>query len=1121
LNDTFPGLDVDPNLQNVDLLEIVNVIRGLDEGTPVVLVNDSFVSDFGNVTISLFTNEMNLTQISKPTEGIALLNQVEIIGKHTLLLPGLGFGDFGLDSRWELSLSVDSEGFDFMPPFSFQIDEVFFLNAIWNDFTGSVAGLMAVDEEALFDIQIGPLLDTALDCILSTLCTPSVIVGASVTTTGISGELTGFVDFITNLAGQVGNTLLFAYQAVAARGLETLLAGRLNNLTMFEIRSCPTVVQDPNSTLYNFSTGIFATITDLVDAEFVESVFDFAISPSGNTDELSLVNNPLEFDFDVFPINGWSQTVFINIFKVSIGGLVPPTVNSASMDVPKSSPNFPQGIVFDGSFGEQSNRISVILGLEINLSDPFEKNSTLFPNLIPSAVPPSILKNASNTIELTLAVADVATALEVFAHLTQYSVDSMTIGDAIVIDCWVAELLFPGGWYSVEARVNDLVVNMTCDCETPILNALETSINSPRGWSELTDVINELVDLFESFFVEKFNNIDNFEFYVENARRGCAGLPKLDAEIREFSPVEPENSAYTIIAMIGASLGFTIPFSICGACSRKRKSQATNLAAVLDSEGEDQTPAAAAAAAASAPVLADDIPEQDPRTLETTAMFRNRLIPTRVRILIPVVLASNLGMFIYGDLGVAIIIGLDGSLFGAPLQLLDFAQFSVITSTVDLYQSGAYGLAILITVLVLVWPYLKLLGMSVCFFLPPSRLNLKRRGQLLHFMDAFGKWSMIEIFFVIFLRLTFELSVGSGDNSFLPSGDLYFIELLITPQIGLYTFALAVVLSIVLSNILVWYHEEIIRINEQQIVDMIKNKNPDMYVKHKMSEWEFSVTPAAGPKYGYSLTPRGILTVKVCTGVIFLFTIFAFSMPVVHVEYVGLAALLLRLEGTDPLTKYSIVSLANNVIVEAFEEADVGALFLTLVIVFATVLVPLAVLAQTYAMVFRGHSVNGARRFKTFRVITRAWTSLEVVALAVAVAVIEVPVIASYIVSDSCDFIEAFMQDTLFNLGLVTEEDLRAVCFGVNVDFEYGIYFLVICVLFTTALGVTVTRMFSSFIKQRRSDINSKPVFYREADTPGASHYTAPLEKLQVSSTHSTFKRLGLIKVFRVVDESY
>mmetsp|Transcript_8606 Transcript_8606/g.10153 ORF Transcript_8606/g.10153 Transcript_8606/m.10153 type:complete len:175 (+) Transcript_8606:2039-2563(+) len=172
---------------------------------------------------------------------------------------------------------------------------------------------------------------------------------------------------------------------------------------------------------------------------------------------------------------------------------------------------------------------------------------------------------------------------------------------------------------------------------------------------------------------------------------------------------------------------------------------------------------------------------------------------------------------------------------------------------------------------------------------------------------------------------------------------------------------------------------------------------------------------------------------------------------------------------------------------------------------------------MTGALVFKRFSINTARRFKTFWVLWKAWSSLEVVALAIAVAVIEVPEIASYIVSDSCDFIVKFMQETLLPLGLVTEEDARAVCFGVNMGLEPGIYVLVVCALFSTILGFTAGRMFSSFIEQRRRNFKRKRVYYQEANTPG-SHYT-PLQPLKIKSAHKNFNRLELIKVFRVTDE--
>merc|ERR1712087_523150 len=110
-------------------------------------------------------------------------------------------------------------------------------------------------------------------------------------------------------------------------------------------------------------------------------------------------------------------------------------------------------------------------------------------------------------------------------------------------------------------------------------------------------------------------------------------------------------------------------------------------------------------------------------------------------------------------------------------------------------------------------------------------------------------------------------------------------------------------------------------------------------------------------------------------------------------------------------------------------------------------------MGMNVAILFKEFTLNQMRQFKDWRVIMTAWASIEVVGLAMAIAAIEVPAIAGYIASDSCDFVEAFMTETLYPLGFVTLEDVQAKCFGINVKLEPGIYILVVTVFLSTLTG--------------------------------------------------------------------
>ena len=390
---------------------------------------------------------------------------------------------------------------------------------------------------------------------------------------------------------------------------------------------------------------------------------------------------------------------------------------------------------------------------------------------------------ANNTFVLDIEFASIEAAAEVFAKLTRFSVESITLEDVFKLDCWVSRLDQPGGWDTINVTLDQIAVTMDCDCDTPVFNELETAIETASAWPDLLNTLQSFANALITLLTSEFDD-DKWNFTVTNADLKCQGLPPLPAEPVDIAGlVEDPLSAYILVGFLGASMAVTLPFAVMNRYRRRQDKDEP----LLGSEDKDltETPQAVAparnepqrriqptgrraraAAAAGARGTAAAVVHY------RKAMYKNPMIPLRARLLIPAMLFLNIGLFVYGDLGVAIKNSLEGVLLGAPLDLRDFGDFSVITSTIALYENGAIGLAIMITILAIVWPYAKLLALLFCWFSPPvincccckELTFFKFRGRVLHFLDALGKWSLIEIYFIIFLRLVFEISVGTFMN---------------------------------------------------------------------------------------------------------------------------------------------------------------------------------------------------------------------------------------------------------------------------------------------------------------------------------------------------------------------
>ena len=279
------------------------------------------------------------------------------------------FGDLGLDAQMSIELSAVGEASEFLPAFDITLRETFeVVDAVWNEFRGSLGALFAIVEAFLFGLMLGPLLEEPLDCFLSTLFTSPVVTGVSLSTTGIDAAVSGFTDFILFLIGDVLNVALFAYQSLAARALETLLGDIIVNFTFIPPSACPPLAVEANdSSIYDFSQGIFKTITDVADASFYEGLIDFALDREGTSTLFPVLSEPIQFSFELFPIQGWLQTVDFSLNRLDVKGLIPPTINEGSLSVPNTSFNFPRGIVAEVDAGAVANPIGFILDVDINL----------------------------------------------------------------------------------------------------------------------------------------------------------------------------------------------------------------------------------------------------------------------------------------------------------------------------------------------------------------------------------------------------------------------------------------------------------------------------------------------------------------------------------------------------------------------------------------------------------------------------------------------------------------------------------------------------------------------------------------------------------------------------------
>ena len=124
---------------------------------------------------------------------------------------------------------------------------------------------------------------------------------------------------------------------------------------------------------------------------------------------------------------------------------------------------------------------------------------------------------------------------------------------------------------------------------------------------------------------------------------------------------------------------------------------------------------------------------------------------------------------------------------GLILPVLTFKEmffwkhtYSVFTGIQALYQEKYYGLALIIFVFSIIFPFAKLGTILALWFWPISE---SRRQKVISWIAQMGRWSMLDVFVlaitIVITRLSKTLSAA--------------------PRVGIYVFALSVLLAMIVT----------------------------------------------------------------------------------------------------------------------------------------------------------------------------------------------------------------------------------------------------------------------------------------------------------------------------------
>lgn len=390
------------------------------------------------------------------------------------------------------------------------------------------------------------------------------------------------------------------------------------------------------------------------------------------------------------------------------------------------------------------------------------------------------------------------------------------------------------------------------------------------------------------------------------------------------------------------------------------------------------------------------------------------------------------------------------------------------------------------------WVYLKLLLMTLLWCTPTTMMSSEKRGQFFHYLDLFGKWSLLDLLVLTQSMVGFYVRIKHPNLNILPP-NFYHIDLIVTPAYGLYSFSFAITLSLILSHVQVIYHNKAVDYDNknknnamQDNLNLLTNdEDRDKNIKgqHIIDDDERMLSVSAvSERY---ISNRS----KVQTILITLLPLMALAVMIVgaivptwtfHVR--GMIGLVAEFgEESSTVRTYSFYSA----IVQLIEQSSIttpalssfGVLLIMFVYSAFSFFIPCIHLLVLFLLFSVPMKLINMKRLHFITHILSSFSALEVWILATIVTVLQIQFVSYSVLDAQCSNLLPTFQ-TFANYGFIDVKD--ANCFTIDGNFHWeGMILLPLSVIFSYLSQILIMKDSQNVIKWREEgkDNNSKRIF--------------------------------------------
>ncbi len=552
-------------------------------------------------------------------------------------------------------------------------------------------------------------------------------------------------------------------------------------------------------------------------------------------------------------------------------------------------------------------------------------------------------------------------------------------------------------------------------------------LNFQRWVNGIDDELSEIVEWLLTGGSERITELVN-EVLLDvlwNAPFECQG-----ANAPPRPGTELERSPVTLATVVTTSVGIVLALSVFWCCTRSIRKRCRARSRKLSRRSTvDNAPLLQSGSM----MIGDD----------QHALVAHPAVSNLTRYGIPVALFGNIFIFAWAHSSVGATLNAEIAIGNRPaLFLPDLFGFGLLDTIIDLWGAEVYFLSLLVAIFSGLWPYVKLIIMTIAWFMKPVYLPPSKREKVLAAMDAFGKYSLIDAVVLVLLMVAFRFSLV------LPlGGSEARVDVIVQPKVGFYALQAATMLSLVLGHIIAY--------------------------NARKARGSFSTTPGgavesiAAHTFSISgdrelrLTTFGNVVVIFYMLIALTFLLMGSTLDSFIFDFDGLAGAVL---GDTKESVFSLISLGRVLPDTSLDPNTVGIRSIQSFYYIFGMVMPTVHLCVCMVVWLTPMTISKMRNTYIMAEILNGWAAIDVLVLGILAAMLQIGQFVKFMIGSNCDEINIFLDIYLYNSD---ELNGNNVCFDVTGRLTNGAFWLLSCAVIYLLVAQPMMVMMHTAVEER------------------------------------------------------